>query len=85
MFRRAVLSSALAVAAVMVTAAPVTAAPTLPPPGPETLWVTAYYSSPEKKPTQLVGQRWHGCGRPTDRWGIVTSYVTVYHPLCTEG
>ncbi len=85
MFRRTITSFVLAATAVFAAAVPVAASPTLPPPGPETLWVTAYYSTAAKTPTQLVEQRWHGCGQPAQSWGVVTPHATVFHPPCSEG
>jgi hypothetical protein len=81
MLRRTVVASALAVGALLAGATPAVADPTLPPPGQESLWVTAYFSSPAK--TTLVGQAWRGCGQPSGRWGDRTPYYTLHFPPCS--
>jgi Family of unknown function (DUF6289) len=52
----------------------------LPPPGQDSLFVTAYFSDGAK--THLVGQKWHGCGQPAGQWGIVTSNSKMFFPAC---
>jgi hypothetical protein len=46
----------------------------------ETLIVTAYYSDVSK--TQLVGQRWSGCGQPSGSWGTTTPHRSLFFPAC---
>jgi hypothetical protein len=79
MFRNAVFAVALATATFAVSAVPVQALP-LPPPGGDTLFVTAYYSTASK--TTLVGQAWHGCGQPSGSWGTTTPYRNFFFPAC---
>ena len=69
---------ALAAGALVVTSAPARAIP-LPPPG-DSLFVTAYYSDAAK--TQLVGQKWSGCGQPSGSWGTTTQYFNIFWPAC---
>lgn len=76
MFRRnALFAVALATGTLAVTAGPARAIP----PG-NTLFVTAYYSDASK--TQLVGQKWSGCGQPSGSWGTTTAFSSLFFPAC---
>jgi Family of unknown function (DUF6289) len=46
----------------------------------DTLTVIAYYSDFSK--TQLVGQKWSGCGQPSGSWGITTNSINLFFPAC---
>lgn len=76
MFRRnALYVLALAIGTLAVSAVPARAIPTG-----NTLSVIAYYSDASK--TQLVGQKWSGCGQPSGSWGTTTPYVNLFFPAC---
>lgn len=76
MFRRNVLHAiALVIGTLAVSAVPARAIPTG-----NTLSVIAYYSDASK--TQLVGQKWSGCGQPAGSWGTTTPYVNLFFPAC---
>jgi hypothetical protein len=76
MFRRNALHAlALAIGTLAVSAAPARAIPTG-----NTLSVIAYYSDASK--TQLVGQKWSGCGQPSGSWGTTTPHVNLFFPAC---
>lgn len=76
MFRRnALYALAFAVGTLAVSAGPARAIPTG-----NTLSVIAYYSDASK--TQLVGQKWSGCGQPSGSWGATTPYVNLFFPAC---
>lgn len=80
MFKKvAIAAVAIATATLVATVIPVHAF-TLPPPGGDTLVVFAYYSDAAK--TNLVGQKWSGCGQPSGQWGVTTSSFNVFFPAC---
>jgi hypothetical protein len=77
MKRSALFAVALAAATLFLDPAPLRAFPT----GPgDSLLVVAYYSDATK--TQLVGQRWSGCGQPNGSWGTTTPYLNLFFPAC---
>jgi Family of unknown function (DUF6289) len=78
--KTAILTVALTAAIFVANAVPAQAIPTLPPAVPDLLMVTAFYSDPAR--TQLVGQAWSGCGKPSGSWGLTTSYRNVFFPQC---
>lgn len=76
MFKRnALYTLALAIGTLAVSAVPARAIPTG-----NTLSVIAYYSDASK--TQLVGQKWSGCGQPSGSWGTTTPYTNLFFPAC---
>ena len=46
----------------------------------DTLVVVAYFSDAAR--TNLIGQRWSGCGQPSGSWGTLTGYSTVFFTPC---
>jgi hypothetical protein len=80
MFKKTAILAMAFVAAIFAAQMTPARAITLPPPGGDSLFVTAYYSSASK--TELVGQKWHGCGQPSGSWGATTPWFTVFFPAC---
>lgn len=75
MLRRGLLVLALTAAMLGAGAIPAQAIP----PG-DTLFVVAYFSDAAR--TNLIGQRWSGCGQPSGSWGTLKGYTSFYFPPC---
>lgn len=75
MLRRGMAVLALSVAMLGLSTPPAQAIP----PG-DTLLVVAYFSDPAR--TNLIGQRWSGCGQPSGSWGTLAGYTTIYFTPC---
>lgn len=75
MLRRGLLALALGAALLGAGAVPAQAIP----PG-DTLLVVAYFSDAAR--TNLIGQRWSGCGQPPGSRGTVAGYSTIYFTPC---
>jgi hypothetical protein len=77
MFRRGLLTAAIAAVLLATTALPAQAAVQIPPGG-DVLVVFAYYTGPDKQ--VLVGQEWWGCNT-SGSWGT-TGFRVVYFTPC---
>ncbi len=75
MLRRGLLVLALSAAMLGLGSVPAQAIP----PG-DTLLVVAYFADSAR--TQLIGQRWSGCGQPSGSWGTLAGYSTIYFTPC---
>jgi Family of unknown function (DUF6289) len=75
MIKRRLFALALVLAALSFADRPAEAIP----PGP-TLLVIAYYADAAK--TQLIGQAWSGCNRPSGSWGTTSGINNVFFTPC---
>lgn len=76
MIKRSLFTLSLLAATLLLDSKPAQAIP----PGGNVLVVIAYFSDVAK--TQLIGQAWTGCNRPSGSWGVTTGLNTVYFTPC---